>query len=161
MNDQGAASQPLLRLERDNRKRLTNTPCEGAGPVLNWQDERRTEGSPAWAPNTSRSPAVSVGVPSSGMRRNEFCRSRGLSLSTLARHLKKRRWKRKRKNSRAECKLLGVELAAEKSAEESKSTTGLALVLSGGCRIEVQRDVDLLTFERFRGRTGRDGMCTP
>jgi hypothetical protein len=35
MNDQGAASQPLLRLERDNRKRLTNTPCEGAGPVLN------------------------------------------------------------------------------------------------------------------------------
>jgi hypothetical protein len=29
------------------------------------------------------------------MRQNEFCRSRGLSLSTLARHLKKRRWKRK------------------------------------------------------------------
>jgi hypothetical protein len=54
------------------------------------------------------------------MRRNEFCRSRGLSLSTLARHLKKRRWKRKRKNSRAEYKLLGVELAAEKSAEERK-----------------------------------------
>jgi hypothetical protein len=33
--------------------------------------------------------------------------------------------------------------------------------LSGGCRIEVQRDVDVRTFERFRGRTGRDGMCTP
>ena len=32
---------------------------------------------------------------SSGMRQNEFCRSRGLSLSTLARHLKNRRWKRK------------------------------------------------------------------
>ena len=41
-------------------------------------------------------------------------------------------------------------------SEERKSTTGLALVLSGGCRIEVQRDVDVLTFERFRGenRTG-------
>src|ERR1700688_648812 len=62
----------------------------------------------------------SVRVPSSGMRQNEFCRSRGLSLSTRARHLKKRRWKRKRKNSRAEYKLLGVELAAEKSAEERK-----------------------------------------
>ncbi|MGB6473044.1 MAG: transposase [Candidatus Sulfotelmatobacter sp.] len=32
---------------------------------------------------------------SSGMRRGEFCRSRGLSFSTLDRHLKKRRWKRK------------------------------------------------------------------
>ena len=28
---------------------------------------------------------------SSGMRRSEFCRSRGLSFSTLDRHLKKRR----------------------------------------------------------------------
>jgi len=32
---------------------------------------------------------------SSGMRRSEFCRSRGLSFGTLNRHLKKRRWKRK------------------------------------------------------------------
>src|SRR5208282_1212776 len=32
---------------------------------------------------------------SSGMRRSEFCRSRGLSFGTLDRHLKKRRWRRK------------------------------------------------------------------
>ena len=32
---------------------------------------------------------------SSGMRRGEFCRSRGLSFSTLDRHLKKRRWRRR------------------------------------------------------------------
>jgi DNA invertase Pin-like site-specific DNA recombinase len=32
---------------------------------------------------------------SSGMRRSEFCRGRGLSFSTLDRHLKKRRGKRK------------------------------------------------------------------
>ena len=31
---------------------------------------------------------------SSGMRRSEFCRSRGVSYSTLDRHLKKQRWKR-------------------------------------------------------------------
>jgi hypothetical protein len=68
-----------------------------------------------------------------------------LSLSTLARHLKKRRWKRKRKNSRAEYKLLGVELAAEKSPKREKSTTRLALVLPGGCRIEVQRDVAMVS----------------
>jgi hypothetical protein len=34
---------------------------------------------------------------SSGMRRSEFCQSRGLSFSTLDRHLKKRRWKRRRR----------------------------------------------------------------
>ena len=34
---------------------------------------------------------------SSGMRRSEFCQSRGLSFSTLDRHLKKQRWKRRRK----------------------------------------------------------------
>src|ERR1035438_10634080 len=33
---------------------------------------------------------------SSGMRRGELCRSRQLSFSTLDRHLKKRRWKRRR-----------------------------------------------------------------
>jgi hypothetical protein len=32
---------------------------------------------------------------SNGMRRSEFCQSRGLSFSTLGRHLKKRRRKRK------------------------------------------------------------------
>jgi hypothetical protein len=32
---------------------------------------------------------------SSGMRRSEFCRSRGLSFGTLNRHLKKQRWKKK------------------------------------------------------------------
>jgi len=34
---------------------------------------------------------------SSGMRRSEFCQSRGLTSSTLDRHLKKLRWKRRRK----------------------------------------------------------------
>jgi hypothetical protein len=36
---------------------------------------------------------------SSGIRRSEFCQSRGLSFSTLDRHLKKPRWKRKRLRS--------------------------------------------------------------
>lgn len=86
---------------------------------------------------------------SSGMRQNEFCHGRGLSLSTLARHLKKRRWKRKRKSTRADCKLLGVELALGKPAAESEASCGLAVVLSGGRRIEVQRDFDAHTFERL------------
>ena len=86
---------------------------------------------------------------SSGMRQNEFCSSRSLSLSTLARHLKKRRWKKKRKSTGAKCKLLGVELATGKPAAESESSCGLAVVVSSGRRIEVQRDFDVPTFERL------------
>jgi hypothetical protein len=86
---------------------------------------------------------------SSGMRQNEFCHCRGLSLSTLARHLKKRRWKKKRKSTRMDCKLLGVELATGKPAAASEASCGLAVVLSGGRRIEVARNFDVPTFERL------------
>ena len=86
---------------------------------------------------------------SSGMRQNEFCSSRGLSLSTLARHLKKRRWNKKRKSTAADCKLLGVELTTKKPAAESESSCGLVVVLSSGRRIEVERNFDVPTFERL------------
>ena len=48
---------------------------------------------------------------SSGMQRSEFCQNRGLSFSTLDRHLKKRRWKRKRTPISSDSRLLPVELA--------------------------------------------------
>jgi hypothetical protein len=84
---------------------------------------------------------------SSGMRRSEFCQSRGLSFSTLDRHLKKRRWKRK--SAPADGRLVPVELATRKSPAERQASCGLAVVLSGGRRIEVQRDFDAHTFERL------------
>src|SRR6202041_2075228 len=68
----------------------------------------------------------------SGMRRSEFCRSRGLSYSTLDRHLKKRRWKRKTRIASASDKLLPVELTIRKPPAEHQSTCGLAVVLPGG-----------------------------
>jgi hypothetical protein len=86
---------------------------------------------------------------SSGMRRSEFCQSRGLSFSTLDRHLKKRRWKRKARNAPADGQLVPVELAIGKSPAEREPSCGLAVVLSGGRRIEVQRDFDTHTFERL------------
>jgi hypothetical protein len=50
-----------------------------------------------------------------GIRRSEFCRSRGLSYSTLDRQLKKRRWKRKtRKRALAHGELVAVELEVGK-----------------------------------------------
>jgi hypothetical protein len=85
----------------------------------------------------------------SGMRRSEFCRSQGLSLSTLDRHLRKRRWKRKKKSSPAAGPLVAVELAIRKSPTEHESSCGLAVVLAGGRRIEVRRDFDTHALERL------------
>ena len=86
---------------------------------------------------------------SSGIRRSEFCRSRGLSLSTLSRHLKKQRWKRKSRAASSVGGLVRVELAAGKSQKQREPNCGLAVVLSGGRRIEVYPDFDTKTFERL------------
>jgi hypothetical protein len=42
-----------------------------------------------------------------------------------------------------------VELTIRKSPAEHQASCGLAVVLSGGRRIEVQRDFDVHTFERL------------
>ncbi len=83
------------------------------------------------------------------MRRTKFCRSRGLSFGTLNRHLKKRRWKRKSKRVSSAGRLVRVELAARKSPTQHEPSCGLAVVLSGGRRIEVHPDFDTNTFERL------------
>jgi len=86
---------------------------------------------------------------SSGMRRNEFCQSRGLSFSTLDRHLKKPHWKRRRSPVFPAGQLVKVELAAKKSLTQHESSCGLALILPGGRRIEIHPDFDTSTFERL------------
>src|SRR2546427_11370459 len=74
---------------------------------------------------------------SSGTRRSEFCRSRGLSFGTLDRHLKKRRWKRKGRAASAAGRLVPVELAARKSPAQHEPSCGPAVVLPVGRRNEV------------------------
>src|SRR5579864_5878727 len=91
---------------------------------------------------------------SSGMRRSELCQSRGLSFSTLDRHLKKLRWKRRRKAISSAGRLVPVELAARKSPKQHEPSCGLAVVLQGGRRIEVRPDFDTSTFERLVGHPG-------
>ena len=88
---------------------------------------------------------------SSGMRQSEFCQSRGLSFGTLDRHLKKLRWKRRSKPISPVGRLVKVELAARKSSQQHEPSCGLAVVLSGGRRIEVHPDFDTDTFERPMG----------
>ena len=86
----------------------------------------------------------------SGMRRSEFCRSRGLSFGTLNRHLKKQRWKKRRSRAASSAgRLVPVELAARKSPMQHEPSCGLAVVLPGGRRIEVNPDFDTNTFERL------------
>ena len=86
---------------------------------------------------------------SSGMRRSEFCDSRGLSFGTLNRHLKKLRWKRKSRRASSAGRLVPVELAARKSSTQHEPSCALAVVLPGGRRIEVHPDFDTTTFERL------------
>jgi hypothetical protein len=88
---------------------------------------------------------------SSGMRRSEFCQSRGLSFSTLDRHLRKLRWKRRRKPISSAGRLVPVELAARKSPKQQKPSCALAVVLPCGRRIEVHSGFDPSTFERLLG----------
>jgi hypothetical protein len=85
----------------------------------------------------------------SGMRRSEFCQSRGLSFGTLNRHLKKQRWKRPSRAASSASRLVPVELAAKKSPRPHEPSCGLAVVLPGGRRIEVHSDFDTNTFERL------------
>ncbi len=85
---------------------------------------------------------------SSGMRRSQFCQSRGLSFSTLDRHLKKLRWKRRRKPISSAGRLVPVELAARRSPKQHEPSCGLAVLLPGGRRIEVHPNFDTSTFER-------------
>src|SRR5208283_439230 len=86
---------------------------------------------------------------SSGMRRTEFCRNRGLSFGTLDRHLKKQHWKRRSRRASSVSRLVPVELAARKSPTQHEPSCGLAVVLSGGCRIEVHPDFDTNTLKRL------------
>jgi hypothetical protein len=72
-----------------------------------------------------------------------------LSFGTLDRHLKKRRWKRRRRPVSSAGRLLKVDLAAKKSPTQHDVTCGLAVVLPGGRRIEVHPDFDTNTFERL------------
>ena len=87
------------------------------------------------------------------MRRTEFCRSRGLSFSTLDRHLKNLKKRKRTSASRtlsAGDSLLPVELAVAQPMP-CEPGCALAVVLSGNRRIEVHRNFDAGTFQRLVG----------
>ena len=87
----------------------------------------------------------------SGMGRIEFCRSHGMSLSTLNRNLKKQQ-----KQSRVarmdveQSRQVAVELGATVSAVAAEKLSGaLTVLLTNGRRVEVRRDFDGETLSRL------------
>lgn len=70
-----------------------------------------------------------------------------MALSTLDRHLKKQGKKRRRAG--VDRQLLAVELTGSRIARENESICGLAVVLCGGRRIEVQPGFDGPTLHQL------------
>jgi hypothetical protein len=76
----------------------------------------------------------------SGMRRGEFCRSHGISLSTLSRHLKKPSGELKQKEP---SRLVAVELVEPPACDMNcKPASVLTVWLSKGRRVEVNCGFD-------------------
>ena len=84
----------------------------------------------------------------SGMPGIEFCRSRGLSRSTLYRHLKHPRSKPNPDPVSADTPLVRVELTGVQQSVASNGG-GLVVVLASGRKIEVARGFDGFTLERL------------
>jgi hypothetical protein len=82
----------------------------------------------------------------SGLPQSEFCGSRGISRSTLDRHLRKQR--AQDQGSRAGNRLLAVEIRTASGGSASTSS-GLVVGLTSGRRIEVNRGFDAATLERL------------
>lgn len=83
----------------------------------------------------------------SGMPQSEFCGSRGISRSSLDRHLRKQR--AQDQGSRAGNRLLAVEIRAASGSSAGQYGGGLVVGLTNGRRIEVNRGFDAATLERL------------
>ena len=84
-----------------------------------------------------------VDYEAGGMSRVEFCQAHGLALSTLARY--QRRREQGQDGGGGPSRWLAVELSGAHPAGAS----GLAVVLTGGRRIEVGRGFDAQTLQQL------------
>jgi transposase len=83
----------------------------------------------------------------SGLGRTTFCQQRGLSLSTLS------RYRREQEQAAGEAtegqRWLAVEVSGSAAVVGDERSSGLAVVLLGGRRIEVGRGFDADTLNRL------------
>ena len=87
-----------------------------------------------------------VEYETTGMSRIEFCQKHGLALSTLARY---QQHQKRREQGQDENAGPGRWLAVELSGAHPAGASGLAVVLTGGRRIEVGRGFDARTLEQL------------
>ena len=87
----------------------------------------------------------------SGMGRSEFCRSHGMALSTLNRHLKKQQEKQVSAGSKGveQSRLVAVELAAAVTVAVDEYPGALTVLLSNRRRVEVGRGFDAATLAQL------------
>ena len=83
----------------------------------------------------------------SGLTRREFCRVRGLSVSALDAYRKRRRLVQRETAGGAQW--VAVEVSNAKQPEMHAPTSGLALVLARGRRIEVGHGFDSGTLQQL------------
>ena len=81
----------------------------------------------------------------SGLSRVEFCRKQGLSLATLARYRKRQAQGRPADGNR----WVAVEVPAGRPVSEGGASSGLAVALRSGRRIEVGRGFDARTLAQL------------
>jgi len=82
----------------------------------------------------------------SGLNRTEFCRAHGLSLSTLNRY---RNRKSEQSGTTMQARLVAVELSEPGSGRSTGAGSGLAVVSTGGWRIDVACGFDGVTLGRL------------
>ena len=82
----------------------------------------------------------------SRLSRSEFCRTHGLSLSSLNRYCGRRR-----QAEAADVNLLAVELCSQPPAASNAADSGLAVTVAGGRRVEVARGFDPATLVQLLG----------
>ena len=82
---------------------------------------------------------------SSGLSRIEFCRERGVALSTLGRY----RSRQERQKAAGSNTLLAVELSGRPPASVAAAGSPLTVVLRSGRRIEVGRGFDTGALEQL------------
>lgn len=82
----------------------------------------------------------------SGVGRTEFCRTHGLSLSTLHRYCKRRQ---AHEEASGVGRWVAVELSGPDAAAGGGGSSGLTVLLSSGHRIEIARRFDASTLRRL------------
>lgn len=85
----------------------------------------------------------------SGLSRVEFCRQQRLSLASLARYRKRQR--PTSGEAATGNRWLAVEVSGVSAAAGSGATSGLAITLPGGQRIEIGRGFDVQTLVQLMG----------